>query len=307
MYKETYDAPGTVDDKTKTRTYNDDGSYREVVDTIGMTTTTDYNAGGRWTTKTETVKYDSDGIIGDTEQESVGDCWILAGVNSLRETEIGAKILNDSIVQNDDGSVTVLLNGLGQEYTFSPEEIALNQYQTPDKEYSSGDTDMNLIEMAIGKYREELIASGDYTANSRNLDRTAGGNATVEDPLKGGQLDEAIYYLTGIKPSYNKDKAGIEDALNTMKNDTEIKYATTVNFLEADPSVTSGKIVTKHAYSLVSVDDDNVYLVNPWHADQVITYPKADFLNNVKRLSITDLGQYGAKPVEEEVVDDIIM
>ena len=76
--------------------------------------------------------------------------------------------MNDSIVQNDDGSVTVLLNGIGQEYTFSPEEIALNQYQTPDKEYSSGDTDMNLIEMAIGKYREELIASGDYTANRRN-------------------------------------------------------------------------------------------------------------------------------------------
>ncbi len=307
MYKETYDAPGTVDDKTKTRTYNDDGSYREVVDTIGMTTTTDYNAGGRWTTKTETVKYDSDGIIGDTEQESIGDCWVLAGVNSLRETEIGAKILNDSIVQNDDGSVTVLLNGLGQEYTFSPEEIALNQYQTPSKEYSSGDTDMNLIEMAIGKYREELIASGDYKANSRNLDKTAGGNATVEDPLKGGQLDEAIYYLTGVKPNFCKDKASIEDALNTMKNDTEIKYATTVNFLEADPSVTSGKIVTKHAYSLVSVDDDNVYLVNPWHADQVITYPKADFLNNVKRLSITDLGQYGAKDVNADIIDDVIM
>ena len=307
MYKETYDAPGTFDDKTKTRTYNDDGSYREVVDTIGMTTTTDYNAGGRWTTKTETVKYDSDGIIGDTEQESIGDCWVLAGVNSLRETEIGAKILNDSIVQNNDGSVTVSLNGINKEYTFSPEEIALHQYQMPDKEYSSGDTDMNLIEMAIGKYREELIESGDYTPNSRNLDRTAGKNATVDDPLKGGQIDEAIYYLTGVKSDFCKDKASIEDALDTIKDDTVSKYATTVSFKADDTSVTNGKIVTSHAYSVTRVDEDNVYLVNPWHADEVITYPKKDFLDNAKRLSITDLSQYSGVSDSETDLDEITL
>lgn len=292
MYKEVFDAPGKVNDKTTTREYKEEGGYTEVVDTAGMTTTTEYNAGGRWTSKFEVLKYESDGIIGDTEQESIGDCWVLAGVNSLRSTETGAQILDEAIVQNDDGSVTVILKGVNKEYTFSPEEIALKEYQSSDKEYASGDTDMNLIEMAIGEYRLELLISGDYKTSSRDLDKTMGKNATLEDPLKGGQLDAAIYYLTGIQPDFYKTTEDIESAIKTMANNTVDSYAATVSFKEEDTaSVTGGKIVTNHAYSVISVDNDNVYVVNPWHADQVITYPKEDFINNTKRFSITDLSK----------------
>lgn len=148
---------------------------------------------------------------------------------------------------------------------------------------------MNLFEMAIGEYRKETIESGDYGKNSRNLDKTAGSDATAADPLKGGQIDEAIYYITGQKSQWVANNTETTtDMLNTMQSSAN-KYIMTTTFKNSDPSVTEGKIVTGHAYSINKVDDDYVYVVNPWDSSVEIPYPKDKYLENAFQVALTDL------------------
>lgn len=117
------DADGIEDDYIKTFTYNDDGSKSITTEDFIGTSTRVYDTTGNLVSKDVQYNYDSDGVIDDTKQRSIGDCWVLAGVNSLRDSAIGAQMLKDSIQQNDDGSVTVTLKGVGKEYTYSAEEI----------------------------------------------------------------------------------------------------------------------------------------------------------------------------------------
>lgn len=143
---------------------------------------------------------------------------------------------------------------------------------------------MNLFEMAIGDYRKELIASGDYTKNGRDLSRTAGKDATVDDPLKGGQIDEAIYYITGLKSEYaSRDIEAARDMIETYENSTN-KYIMNVTFQEKDESITEGTITTGHAYSITKVDEDYVYVVNPWNSSVEIPYPREEFCKIQNRL-----------------------
>lgn len=287
--KIVYDEDGDRNDYTKTYTYAEDGSKTVETKNYISTVTSNYNADGTFYSKETKWNHNSNGIIDDTKQRSIGDCWVLSGVNALRDSEIGAQILKSSLQQNDDGSVTVHLRGVGKDYTFSAEEIMDHKYHTTSLAYSSGDSDMNLFEMAIGEYRKETIESGDYGKNSRNLDKTAGSNATAADPLKGGQIDEAIYYITGQKSQWVANNTETTtDMLNTMQSSAN-KYIMTTTFKNSDPSVTEGKIVTGHAYSINKVDDDYVYVVNPWDSSVEIPYPKDKYLENAFQVALTDL------------------
>lgn len=291
IYKQTVDAEGKANDSVMNRTYNKDGSYKDVTKTVGMQTVEKYNKKGKLVYEKTDVKYSIDGVIGDTKQKEIGDCWVLSGVNSMRETETGARIIKDSITQNKDGSVTVELKGLGKEYTFSAGEVYLAEYDAADMNYAKGDKDMNLIEMAIGEYRKELLSSGDYIRNDRDLTKTVGANATKIDPLNGGQLDEAIYFLTGVKSDFYTDEENIKKCIKKIAANPNKEYATQVSFLEEEKDVTGGKILTNHAYSVVKADKKNVYVVNPWDSSKVITYPRDKFETNIKRLSQADLSK----------------
>lgn len=291
IYKQTVDAEGIANDSVMNRTYNKDGSYKDVTKTVGKETVEKYNKNGKLVYEKTNVNYSIDGVIDDTKQKEIGDCWLLSGVNSMRETETGARIIKDSITQNKDGSVTVELKGLGKEYTFSAGEVYLAEYDASDMNYAKGDKDMNLLEMAIGEYRKELLASGDYARNDRDLTKTIGANATKNNPLEGGQLDEAIYFLTGVKSNFYTDEKNIKKSIKNIAAHPDKEYATQVSFLEEEKDVTGGKILTNHAYSVVSADKENVYVVNPWDSSKVIKYPRDKFLTNIKRLSQADLSK----------------
>lgn len=296
MIKYDYDSPDKKKDRTQTVSYNADGSKTINDKSFVTNITTTYDEKGKLQTKDTKYNYESDGKIDATNQRSIGDCWVLSGVNAINQSEIGKKMLSDALTHNDDGSITVKLKGVNKEYTFSAAEIVSNEYQTPNKKYSSGDTDMNLFEMAIGRYRQELIESGDYTPNGRNLDKTAGNEATPEDPLNGGQIDEAVYYITGVKASFvslNTKDGNFKDLLEKYGSDKE-KYIATVSFQDKDPEV-SDSIIPKHAYCVTDMDEENVYLSNPHRSEAVVTYPKDKFYDNVKQLSVADLTEKDKK------------
>lgn len=272
---------------TKNITYNEDNSRTVTTKDYVATTDRVYDSNGKFVSKDAKYNYDSDGIIGDTAQQSIGDCWVLAGVNALNTSDAGKAILKNAIQQNDDGSVTVTLKGVGKQYTYSAEEIIDNKYNTPSKSYSTGDTDMNLFEMAIGDYRRELIESGDYVKNGRDLSRTAGKDATVNDPLNGGQIDEAIYYITGYTSQFSASKKDVaRDMINKIEGSVN-KYIMNVSFKEKDESI--GAITTGHAYTVSNVDEENVYVINPWDSSVEIAYPKEKFLDNAFQSTLTDI------------------
>ncbi len=285
---------GKLNDKTTSYNYKEDGTKTETIDTIGKNIVTEYDENGKIVDSQVKVKYNSDGIIGNTKQESINDCWVLAGVNALAFSEKGQEILNKAVTHNEDGSVTVNLVGGGKEYTFSAEEIALHQYTEGEKSFSSGDIDMNILEMAFAEYRKENIQNKEATIIPFDRAHNKSIGATEADPLNNGMTDEAIYLLTGTKAEYwlepriiNVDKAG-EKLLNKFKENPE-DYAFVCSFKSKDSSIPNGEIVNSHVYSIKSVDDENVYVVNPWDSSKTITYPKDDFMKNVNDLSLTDL------------------
>ena len=237
------------------------------------------------------VKYDSDKQIGDTEQESIGDCWLLAGVNALSYSTKGQEIIKESIKHNDDGSVTVNLAGVGKSYTYSAEEIVAHEYTDKSLSFSTGDIDMNILEMAISEYRKENFDNNQ--SSFFGLDRAHNkGCATTNDPASGGMLDEAVYLLTGTdaKLYFNPRIVDTGKYADKMLDNFQSKpddYAVVCTFKGENRSL--GDVVTDHVYSIKSVDDDNVYVVNPWDSSKVITYPREDFINNLDSLSSTDL------------------
>lgn len=169
-------------------------------------------------------------------QQSRGDCYLLASINSLRETEQGQKLLQDTVKKNDDGSYTVtfpgskvakegLITGKGGQnitlkngskvaklpedkiyiqdsYTITEEELkaALKQQ---GKRYSVGDRDVVLLEVAYEKYRTDV----DKTVRENNVDTTKTGYVAgvdiatkrvgTDDVLSSGRMSDAMFLITG--------------------------------------------------------------------------------------------------------------
>ncbi len=89
-------------------------------------------------------------------QGNVGDCWLLSGINALNSTDKGKEIIRNSIIPNDDGTVTVNFAGVQKQITITPDEI--KQYDTDTNfqdMYSNGDNDALVLEIGMRKLIKE--------------------------------------------------------------------------------------------------------------------------------------------------------
>ncbi|MBR1753945.1 hypothetical protein IJ732_03835 [bacterium] len=256
----------------KTTEYDDENDKRVVtLDTPGRTIVNTY-AKDVITDRTQTLKYESDRAIGNTNQASIGDCWILAGVNALNDTPKGKQIIEDSIKQHEDGSVTVTLKGVNKSYFYTPEQIGAKQYTSINKLYSRGDIDMNLIEMAITDYRKEKFEQNNITSDM--------SLASKDDPINGGRPENTVFLLTG-QEFVQYSRADKKDKILDQKRKHDDRYVMTVDFKQPDTEIGNGEsIVSGHAYSINRVTEDTVYVVNPWNSAEEIPYPKDKFLEN---------------------------
>ena len=284
VYSVKYDAPHRVNDKTVNYTYDDENN-KTVIETTtpGRIVVEEVNNETGQTTKSEVLRYHSDGKISATKQGSVGDCWVLSGVNALASTQKGAQLIKDSITQNPDGSVTVTLKGVNKSYTYTPDEIGAKDYPTENLQFSSGDIDMSLIEMAITDYRMELLK------NNSSPKYASLSLASSQQPIKGGYQFEALKYLTGKLAQVVFKPEDLMSSLENIKNNNN-KYAVTLGFKANDESIGTGKdVVSDHSYSLSRVTEDMVYVINPWDSTKEIACPKDKFIQNCRTMSLVDL------------------
>ena len=149
-------------------------------------------------------------------QAGTGDCYLLATLNSLQETENGKQIIKDSIIDNKDGSYTVKLNGVNMSYTFSTEDIEDAEKKLIDgtlgggavvgsgsDRYSNGDDDAMLIEMAVEKFRDGIYDGSiavneewpDYASSTVSKEKHDKGLSS----LNSGCMNQVLYLLSGVE------------------------------------------------------------------------------------------------------------
>lgn len=171
-----------------------------------------------------------DGKFDTAYQIGRGDCYLLASINSLSQSEEGQKLLQQNVTEsvNDKGEKVYtisfpgaekaresLINGGGEvnigkfpedkvhiqgSYTVTEAELEAAAKRA-GKDYSAGDKDVLMLEVAYEKYRNDVAK----TIKDNNIDPgktqyVAGlgiANVSADDNLSGGNTAEATYILTG--------------------------------------------------------------------------------------------------------------
>ena len=120
-------------------------------------------------------------------QNNIGDCWAISGLLAINSTHSGKNIIRSLITKCADGSVKVKFPGANKIYTITAREIANADVDVlgTTSQYSSGDNDLLVWELALEKLRLER-----GYGKSCNI-------GTVDSPLKSGDPDELFKYIFG--------------------------------------------------------------------------------------------------------------
>lgn len=192
----------------------------------------------------------------DFDQGLVGDCGFLASIAAIKRSPKGLEILNNTIKDNGDGTYTVKFKGADEGYTVTALEILSKG------DYANGDLDVRILEIAAEKHYFTGISGG--------------SPALVLDLLLGSK---DIWKNLGraCSPKPNKEKIA-----ELLKNPNIVVTAAINPFSKLfgiifnavdDKAEYKNEIGTAHAYAIVGIDDNNIYLKNPWHTDQNIAIP----------------------------------
>jgi len=237
------------------------------------------------------------GKIEHFEQGNIGDCWELTGTEALANTTEGAKIIKNSISQNKKGNVTVTLGNAGESYTFTPKQIIDAKFRL-----STGDDNARVLELAMEQHRLGQIKDG-YNM----LEENKMWQLDPDSPLTSGCLTETISALTptislfagtkafGINalrdPNNNghttswieqfSQQKNIADNLKSVQENPKT-FAATAAFLYNKKPMYSG-----HAYTVKSVDDYYVTLINPWYTSKEKKVLKSDFIQNCNEIILS--------------------
>lgn len=207
-----------------------------------------------------------DGKIDNFSQGRTGDCWLLSGLDAINR--VNSNVIKKSISQDIEGNVIVSFKGTKQKYKVTPQEI----YDSKGR-LSEGDDDVRAIELATEKYRAKLAKKGEFVPYVRDKEKI-----DPKSPTNLGTGGETYMLLTGDKGGcVNKEMR--ETFLNMMQKNPK-SFAAIAHFKEKKDGV-----ITHHGYSIKSVDDEYVTIINPWDSKKEIKIKKKDFLNNVDELA----------------------
>ncbi len=213
--------------------------------------------------------FNPDNLDGDLDdgfkQGMSGTCYFVSTIQSLLNTKKGREILNKSISYDKENKIsTIRFLGVGKEYQFTEEEI-----KEAMGRLGSGDPDLVALTLGYEKYRTETferIVDGGYSSE-------------VMKALCGDEGKSNVIMGFAYVPINNKDLDTLQEKLQTGN------YAVTVHtpnmnveteFSEEDREM---GLVNTHAYSLKSITDKTVTVINPT-TQQEITMSREKFLSS---------------------------
>ncbi len=239
-----------------------------------------------------------DGKIGNTKQGATGDCWLLSGINALSYTEQGRKIIENALEYHD--GYTIVHTAAG-DYKVTDEE--LNQTKASEQ-YSDGDDDMIILELAIEKIIDDVINGNiELSENAPeflkkallNMDENGVSKATEEgySSTEGGWERVAMYLLSGQLGESRRTKVSMEATLEEFKANNNESLAVCADIQGENKEATDiygNKInlAGGHAYSIKNYDGKNVTVINPWDSSEEIVLSKEEFLRIFDGMDVCD-------------------
>lgn len=267
------------------------------------------------------------GKIEDFKQGKTGDCWLLDGLKGLANTEEGARAIKDSIFQDQDGNVHVTFQGVNESYAFTPKEIidARERLSTGDDDVRVIEL---AVEKHRKQLLDRGIKYEDHVEQFNRELGSRVGYGTNESPLKAGYASEIYFLLTSKdkfdyfeqapikreetlvhrinnflfgppqKPPTPKPKENnismsndnIRTDLNsylTLIQQNPGQYACSVTFQE-DNRIATHPIYDHHAYTVTSVDNAYVTIVNPKNSSRELKVTRNDFISNYRGMILFD-------------------
>ena len=254
-----------------------------------------------------------DGKIGDTDQQTLGDCWLLSGVNALSYTKEGKKVIKEALEYKDNGDVVVHFKGLDSSYTITETEQreVIRNKAKGDGEYAKGDIDMKIFELAIEKaYTDQKNANFIYIKdtpfpceNAEDLKEDLEEDGSV---IWGGFSAAAMYLITGKKTYREKDKEKMSKLLDNFdKSSVALAASCSQKITVKDAYGKKVKLTGPHAYAIQIVSDDKVYVVNPWDTTKEIVLTKETFLKTFAGLDVCELNSQNVNYIKKPNFTDV--
>lgn len=221
----------------------------------------------------ERIKNTPDGIIqGGKQGSSAGDCWLLAQMNSMSKTDWGKDILKNAISKNDDGGYIVHFKGVNKDISITEKEFSKAK---KNSNFSNGDADALLLEVAVEKYfEEENINFGSISGN-----RLAGKSSLQN-------------LLTGTKGFETQDEKYYESILKLMGQNPKDNAGIAATYIYYDES--QGANGTNHAVSIQQVILDkkgevkDVVLLDSYRPDVTYKKPYGQFVKELQLFGFTN-------------------
>lgn len=213
------------------------------------------------------------------KQGKVGDCWLLAALNSAIAKPDGLKLLEDIVKYNEkNGIYTVQLRGYNVEYVISEQDVASIQ------NLSSGSKKVKAVEIAMDRALRDFAYK--FKDNMISLDKDFG---TIKNVDINGNYSQFLFdALFGYSPNSTNGKTNpLTEDFN--KANTFYTFALTGNgsITGSAHSQKESKytFIPRHEYSIIGSDEKNVYLLNPWDSSDKITISREEL--NDMGVSIT--------------------
>ena len=212
---------------------------------------------------------------GQVKQGKTGDCWLLAGLNSIIANPSALKQLEKQVKYDPKtGNYSVYMKGLKQTYLVTKED--LKNYTA----ISSGSEKVNAVEIAMDKYMRDSAYNekgGYFHVDEKfgSVDRvTIDGNfsSILWNTLFGDNY-KMRPNIDPLKEDFNNPKRLYGFSLSGSDDNR------TVLGVASSKKSKNYEIISRHAYSIIGSDEKNIYFSNPWDSSEKITISRADFKN----------------------------
>jgi hypothetical protein len=207
---------------------------------------------------TITGKPDGKIDINNIQQKGTGDCWLIASIiSATNKNQKGLDYINNMLSVDNNGNVTVKLNGVNKTYVISAEEIEKSNH------LASGDPDMRAIEIAIDKYMKELAYEA---ADNGNIDFSRAD-------INGDNVRFAYNVLMGNgfcnnEPNIQNEDYNSENLICSLSFGNDPNVIATVSSKEGKEKEVN--LIGHHAYAIKGSDNNYIYLINPHNSAETL-------------------------------------